>query len=389
MRFGSDGQVFASFECAAVDGNSLYFAEALGNEIFCWDMRINKISLLCTIREEDEYGKRLFGGMVIYEGDLFLFPFFATGIYRVNLQTGNYTVVGLPENSIKEYDTAAKFIDVHLYQDVIYAIPASFPGILKLPCNSNEVTVYDTWIQKIPDELLNADPAFFRKTLLMDNRIYAPSCKGNIVMIFDLRKGDCIVKEVGTKKCRFSGICYDKGIFWLSPRDDGPIIKWNENENMWWEYDAFPKDYIAGNTVGITIWRNKVMIFPQKANMILAVDCMDDTIKEWKEEYRGQNILWYGNMDDSVMFCMTETAEMIELKEENVRSFKLCFPASIQDECRKRQSTTYKKFKNGIGRGDILQETYPGALQDYFHYILHSEEKGMDSREKRADIQTD
>lgn len=374
MIFDSDGQAIASFECAAADGNNLYFAEVFGNEIFCYDMETDKVTSLCTIREEDECGKRLFSSMVVYGEDIFLFPFVARGIYRISKQTGDYLVLDLSEKSLEEYEAEYKFIDAHLYRDVIYVMPVAFPGILEVQCSSNKVTVHDSWLDKIPDEFTDIDNSFFRKTLLKDNKIYAPLCKGNILMIFDLEKGECIMKEVGTNKCRFSGICYDKENFWLSPRDNGPIVKWNESNNIWQEYADFPKDYVATSTTGIEIWKNHVMVFPQMANMILSIECADGTVKEWNKEFRGKSVLWYGKTEDLLLFCIAGTADVVMVKENSIKPVKIFHPERLQELYRKQKTATYKKLRNGINAGDVLAEAYSDALEDYCRYVLRSEE---------------
>lgn len=369
MRFDEDGQAVASFECAAVAGEKLYFAEMYGNEVFCCDMKNDEVTPLCTVREENEEGKRLFSCMIVYEHYLYLVPFFANAIYKVDLQTGLYDTLELPNDCWKDDKVKAKFIDVHLYQDTIYVMPAAFPGILEIQCQTNEISIRSEWIQKIPPEMSHTDLAFFRKSLCINDRIYAPSCKANLVLVFDLKNKECTVKRVGSSNCRFSGICREHENFWLSPRENGPIVKWNETEDVWQEYRDFPEEYAAAGTVGIASWKDQIFVFPQAANMILTIDCHDGSIKEWNEEYRDNNVIWYKQLKRFLIFCLAQTAEVVVIKENNVKALKLLFPTRFQELYRIKRSNTYRKLKYGMEKGDVIHEDYVGALDQYLNYI--------------------
>lgn len=370
MRFDDAGQAVASFECAAVANGKLFFSEIIGNKIFCFDMESGEIIPICTVQEEDEDGKRLFSCMIVHEGDIFLIPFFAHAIYRINLQTGIYTLLELPNDELTDYENMAKFIDAHLSKDIIYVMPAAFPGILQIQCRTNEISVQKKWIQKIPPEMLHTDAAFFRKSLCMNDKIYAPSCMGNMVMIFDLKNKECIVKRVGSSNCRFSGICCEHENFWLSPRDDGPIVKWNETADVWQEYTDFPEEYVAASTAGIELWGNQIFVFPQMANMILSIDCSTGRIKEWDEQYRDNNVIWYKQMKNILILCLAQTAEVVVITENSVKVLKLFFPPKIQELYQIKQSHTYRKLKYGMEPGDMIYENYVGALEQYLNYIV-------------------
>lgn len=383
MIFAEDGQAVATFECAAVVEDKLYFAEISGSEIFCYDLENNKMSLLCTIAEEDEDGTHLFSSMIIYGKSLFLFPFFANHIYKISTETGSYNVIELPDKSMTDCKIAAKFIDAHLYKDIIWVMPAAYLGILKIDCLSDKVESYDEWIREIPCQMLEKDSAFFRKSLYRNDRIYAPSCKGNIVMIFDLRTGSSIVREVGSSVCHFSGICCDGQDFWISPRDNGPIVRWNEAADKWQEYATFPKGYVAASTTGIEAWKNRIFVFPQAANMIVTVDGTEGTTIEWNEKYRNNNVLWYQKTKDSLAFCLAKTAEVVILQKEKIRALKLLFPQKYQEWYSRKKTRTYRKLKYGMEKGDVLAESYLTALQDFCQYLLHTEkqEKAVDWQE--------
>lgn len=372
MKFDGSREATELFECAAIDGEKLYFAEMYGNGVLCYDFITHETELLCEIHEEDEHGCRLFSSMVICERSIFLFPFSANHIFKINRETREYIALDLPEiraEFCREYDSSAKFIDAHLYGEAIYVMPAAFPGILKVSCHSNEVSVYDEWLGQISLEFRDADKAVFRKTLLIGDKIYAPLCGGNGVAVFGLREGTCTVKEVGTRKCRFSGICYSQGEFWLSPRCDGPVVRWNESENIWQEYMGFPKDYIPASTSGIEMWNRQAIILPQASNMVVVVDCLNGTMKEWNSEYRDKNVVWYKKLGDSLLLCLGKEAGVIVIDEEKVASVKFLLSKSLQERYKKMLSATYRRLKSGEVKQAILMEDYATALEEYLNYI--------------------
>jgi hypothetical protein len=92
----------------------------------------------------------------------------------------------------------------------------------------------------------------------------------------------CISKvyETGSRKRRYSGMCFDGKDYWLAPRHDGPVARWDPETKEATEYDDFPDGFIRGEYSfwSISYAGGFVWLFPNRANMALKINIQDGSL---------------------------------------------------------------------------------------------------------------
>lgn len=82
------------------------------------------------------------------------------------------------------------------------------------------------------------------------------------------------MQPVGKGKHGFAGICYDGGQYWLTPRKNGSITRWDPKNNAFAELTALPHGFNGGGYPFIQpIYANRsIWLFPNQANQIIKID---------------------------------------------------------------------------------------------------------------------
>ncbi len=364
-----------SFENFICYDDKLWFTDIETNEFYYYDLKEKETVLICEIVEELEYKQRLFGSIIQYNNSMYLIPFEAEYMYKVDLDTNTYKQIDIinHENECKGDIHYLKFLSAHVYENKIYMIPVTYPAIIEFDCVTEEVAYYDSWVKLIDKYYLFDDAAFFRKTLLLGKKIYAPLCAGNAVMVFDIDSKQSVFKVVGSKQCSFSGISQMGNDFWLSPRRDGPVVKWNEKLNICEEYtDFIGKEKGNCGFSDIFCLNNQLLIIPLMGKTLYEIDCATGKvlhyIKDLFLEYNGFDFTIYKRK--LYLFALhTKCLSIInpitnEINYQNIRIDNKCY-----EKRRKKKSFTYHILHNlCLTNESVLEDDYENALQEYIYY---------------------
>lgn len=367
-----NGKIYASFESAVLVGKILYYVEMNGNEIYKYNIPNEKLDLLCVIEEEKDYEERLFSSVVYKDGKLYLIPFAPDCIYIVDADSGEYTRKDLGDICNKrkgEYISTAKWSAAVEYENKIYLIPASFPGIVVYDISHDTLTVIDSWINDVKDNSEGKESAYFKNAKLFANKIFMPMCKMNGVLVYDIMNEQYEVKVVGEKNCSYSDICFDGECFWLSPRGDGSIVKWDYITNKYKEIQSFPQLYRKGSTLGVTYWKQNVIVFPQNSNMFLAIDILNNEMTEWHQDLNGTKVFWKSSTEEKLCFFEADGNQLFIIDNDE-KKVMIQYDDALDEFHKKNISKIYRtKMQQSEIKG-IYQEDYSNALNDFLSLIV-------------------
>jgi hypothetical protein len=129
--------------------------------------------------------------------------------------------------------------------------------------------------------MTDPDDMYFLGGVAIDgNVIVAAVCCANAVVVFNMETGTSVVHEVGGGGNGYSGACFDGKDIWLSPRHDGPIVRWNPETRACKEYKDFPDGFVGAKYgFGNILYANDcIWLLPFAANLVLKVDVHSDSI---------------------------------------------------------------------------------------------------------------
>ncbi|MDE7253388.1 MAG: hypothetical protein K2O32_10665 [Acetatifactor sp.] len=344
--------------------------------MYYYDIQQQNSHLACKFHDEVEYQTRLFGDLIPVEDKLYMTPYAAGKLYEVDIATGNIRgiEIDLHPKTVKHlYNEAVKFLSGHAYKDCIYLMPVSYPAIIEYNCLTGKISYYDEWISQLEESQRGV---FFRKTIMVGSKIYAPGCMGNYVLEFDVETKQYHFFEVGDKTCSYSSICQVGEWFWLSPRGRGPIVKWKVDTNQWEAYRNFPAAYVPCefSYADIVYFGGYIYCIPLSSKVVMRIEERNNLIESfYAEKLHAQVNACIVN--HKIYFFSRMTGEMMIVDAEgNYECRELLMPEKQKQYHQKNTSGTYRVLvKNEPQKeGDILQEDYSEALNDYLQYVLQN-----------------
>lgn len=224
-------------DCTQKD-NIIYFVAQKMNLLYSLDMITNKIMLVDCIPEEAAIVDQMCGAITVYDNKLILAPNKNKKIWIYDLSQKKWKTIIRKDLECYGPGGMLQIID---WKDSIYIVGSSYPSIIKLKKDTEEITYIEgPYIEKKKIALIN-DAYFRSQHALKGNKAYFASCVDNYVLEFDLDTEEYKWIMVGGKECRYSGIVFDGNDFWLSPRTRSSVVKW-DRKNKFVEI-PLPTDY--------------------------------------------------------------------------------------------------------------------------------------------------
>ncbi len=211
------------FEDAVCVDNRLIF--------FCRDINLlcsiqidnGQLEILGKLPEEKLLGERLCGGIAVYNNNIVIAPLKARNIWIFSLDSCAWKQIELKEFN----DGLGKsfFRSVYIYNNKAFFFGGYYPAIVILNLDTYEIE----YISEVFDEKggVNTDLFFRSGPVVFNDRLYLASSIDNSVLVIDLKLLTYEWKKVGDKDDKYSGIVFDDGFFWLSPRKGKYIIRWD------------------------------------------------------------------------------------------------------------------------------------------------------------------
>jgi len=131
-------------------------------------------------------------------------------------------------------DIELAFSGVAAHGNFVYFMPFNYPAIARMNVNTREIAYFSDWIEPVKKLTSTPQDAFFFAPVVVGDHIWAATCCGNGVLMFDTKTCKSKVYTVGKKSYRYNNIVFDGENFWLIPRTntDTPVIKWNPQKGI-------------------------------------------------------------------------------------------------------------------------------------------------------------
>ena len=257
-------EIGITFEAIAIKDNVGYASDYDLNSLYEVNIETGKCTFLTIFDEEPINRKRIHSCLKWIENKIYCIPGSGNkiSVFNINSKTVKSISIPLPsKNKYAFYNEHYKFIDAVEYRGFLWLLPSTYPGILKLDMQTDEIEVFDKWI---------TDTKFFfrAKSCLRGNKIIIPNGSSNEVLIFDVEEKRGKLKKIGTKNNGIMSICRDGENYWLAPRIPGAIICWNLLTNTIMEYENYPKNFEPEKIVFSNIFKygESIRLSPASAN---------------------------------------------------------------------------------------------------------------------------
>jgi hypothetical protein len=253
-------------------GNSLWYAAEACNALFRVDTETWQAEYVGSFPHEST-PSLLYEKPVLHKERLFFPPINAKeiGVYSLSDQT--FTKIPYPVSLTGNHRYRAFFGAVG-YEEYVYFTPFEYPAIMRLNTSTGELKFYDEWIAPLGKLMGDVKSPFFPPPTIVGDSIMLAAYEANAVVEFNMATQQSVVHEVGQKRFRYNGICFDGENYWLSPRKAFPVVKWNPQTGETREFSDLldPNKDIINPFAPIIYCNGFVWLLPRFAEQAFMID---------------------------------------------------------------------------------------------------------------------
>lgn len=357
------------FSVIAIKDNIGYASDFDRNGLFEVDIESGKCRFIMTFPNEDVMVSRLHEHAVWIGNKVYFIPASGKHISVFNTETKEVETIEIPQFSKKQnnnYNPKLKFIKAIEHNGCLWLIPSTYPGIIRLNINTNEIRVISNWI---PEN----GYMFRRAVCVKNNKIYAASGNNNNVLIFDMNIENGNILKVGKTNSGVMDMCEVGEFFVMAPRKDGGVIRWNPESGIVKEYNNYPKEFESGDIVFQYIYESnsQIVLVPAHANygIRLVDNCLniDDEVI-WKNSPNNKISLVYECEDRA---CFREYSSNSTIRffcvEKNSNNLMRCNFNIINPDERLKAIT-----KSSAENHEVIKETTSFGLEEWIQSIIRA-----------------
>lgn len=210
-------------DCVVV-GDDIFYVASECNLIFKHNIIDNKIDIIGSVPENLCIEKDIIGAICIYGDELYIAPHKLKRIWIYSFTEKEWSSIERKEIACSGFKG---MLQAFVYNGMIYMIGAHYPAIIVINPNTKEIWYIEKpFIEK--GDFQKIGDIYFRAQHVVDgNYLFLPSCFDNTVLKFNCTNAQYEWISLGSKENCFSGITYDGKYYWLSPRYNSNIVRWD------------------------------------------------------------------------------------------------------------------------------------------------------------------
>lgn len=217
--------------------NKIYSVSSDLNLIYAIDTCSKEVELIGVIPNEKFETKYLCGNIVKYENKIYVIPLYAENISIYHLVNREWSQIKVPD---KFKELGEKFFGAVLYKKNIFLLGHKYPGICVLDVDKDAIRFIDLEDKYNLEDVLKY--GFLNWDYeIQDDKLFMPLLCKNAILKMDLANEEIEEVEVGDCDCKYIGLTYAEGYFWLAPRVGNKIVKWDGKKGV--EVYNLKKDY--------------------------------------------------------------------------------------------------------------------------------------------------
>lgn len=324
------GRCYAS----AMKTNGLFLVESDG-----------KVEFL-TLFPDEGIRINLYIDAVTWGKYIFFVPGAANNFNVYDTEEKTFKVIPVQERYAENYNRNRKFCTAVSYHDVIYFIPETYPAIVKIECESCQITYIDKWVTK--------EMVCFKKGICCrGDKVIVPSTLSQKYMEFDLRDERVTLKNLPIQDGNSGAwsVCEQDDDYWFVAYPGPAAVRMNA-DNCFEIHDSFPNGFQNNGYAFAMSFVHETGLYlcPVNSNMLIKVDTESCEMQEIPMENLTGNdmqLMYLCQMNQFLIFCRYNV-------QKNVYNAERVEQVFLDTE----------KLKAQVCRFTMINE------QDYLHAIM-------------------
>lgn len=210
-------------------GERLFLFAKSFNMLFSIDIADGNITFLGGIPEERALLERGTCKLAYWKEQIIVVPLLLKKIWIYSLGNGSWKGIAIKDDRQKILKT--RFRQALIENSFIYLIGGHYPAVLKMDLDTYRISYIEEPF--FLDREKETEELYFRGDFAYrEGKIYLASCRDNSVLALHLDTHAYERIEIGKTENRYSGITWDGSNYWLSPRLNTPIVKWDGKDQV-------------------------------------------------------------------------------------------------------------------------------------------------------------
>lgn len=350
------------------DGDYKWFTSLDYNGVYRIKNGKKEVEFIGYFEKEPLSKSNLYIDIVAYKNKLVFVPGTADVISVYEKDTMKWITIHfeLDESKKKKYKSNKFGLGIR-YKNFIFMFGSSYPVILKLNMETYEINYFYDWSEEI--YVNDSNECYFNMAKIIQNNIaFVPMINTNAILELDMESCNIKLHRIKVEAEGFAGITYDGSNYWILPRKNGNVFKWNKEDGNATEYRNLPQEFTAGSYKfqNIVYSNNKILLFSYTANMNISIDIMTG---EMKEEEKFDSI----SKEDEIMLPMGCRYPFAYNDGENIIVLSACNNKIITYNTNSEQvmDSIFVNMPEKL-RDDIINEINSNMLEykskDYYIY---------------------
>lgn len=309
-------------------GGKLYCMERDINLIFSIDLQDGTLELTDIIPQQDIRQNVICGHMTAYNGKLILTPHRTRKVWIYDLSSKDWDSIEIIEKE-NSYGLSGIY-QSYIYNNNIFLIGGGYPAIIRLDIENKSCDYIESPYKDMISRHTDIDFFYFRlHGVQLENNLFLASCLDNYILKFDMETEKYQWIKIGSDNCAYSEITWDGSNFWLAPRLNCDIVKWDGKEKT----EILPMPPELKPTTDTYAWGayydGEHVIFPCVSHpKSIVIDIQNDTF-----EIQDQQYTVYTRLDDGMVVNQTINGDLT-VKTKDLVS-KTYHPAISRDELKR------------------------------------------------------
>jgi len=269
----------ALFSRIFVINNEIWFCDRHSRSFFKMNKKTLEYEYVESFANSLKYDSYMAG--TLYKELVYFVPYSANEIAEYDIQKKTMTYITYDNTKCNRC-----FVAALNYGKYIFFTPYMYKAIMRLDTESKEIDFFDDWLEPLSRLITDEKQPFFGKPFrITENTIMLATCGANAVVEFNMETLKSKIYEVGQKNYQYSGVCFDGKDYWLSPRCNGPVVKWNPDVGVIKEFtnvvDGCSQNDISFRS--IFFCEGYVWLIPKCSKQTLRINVKTDEVFEVEE----------------------------------------------------------------------------------------------------------
>ncbi len=348
-------------ETLLYDNGIIWFTDIFDNKLYLYDMAAKNTSLFYVFEEEKPGQERLFSRIEKKDNFLFCVPFSANALYIIDITSKTVErkeIMPVELRKYADYIPDSKFASSAWYQDSLFLIGAAYPAIVQYDTLAGTIIYHTEWVDEIREKFKTGKDFIFRKSCVVGKCIFAPCCRSNCVMEFDMETKKYKIHELDTDVNGFTAICSNKDMFWLIPRRGTKVVCWNVANRTVEEYIFLKNEKESMNLYNDLLEEDEdhIILLAGAAGTTIRLNTREKVTEKISQRLYNVGVIVYAGRRENTIYAFSRYSKILILITGKNVSFRKIYYPQCEKETKEREGSVIRYEDDFDSLEDLIDE---------------------------------